>query len=122
MRRSRLTKFILLFILVGPLAVFIFGQLVMFLWNNALVPVLHVSEVNFWQGLGILVLSKILFSSFSGKGGSNRYYWKQRMMWNRMTPEQKEKFKEEWRSRSRRWGNRSWDSENPSGEEAAGQP
>lgn len=122
MRRSRLTKIILLFIVVAPIAIFIFGQVVMLLWNNVLVPVLHVSEVTFWQGLGILVLSKILFSSFNGKGGSNRYYWKQRMMWNQMSSEQKEKFKEEWRNRSRRWGNRSWESEHPSGEEAAGQP
>jgi hypothetical protein len=34
-----------------------------------------------------------------------------RMMWNNMTPEQKEKFKEEWKNRSRRWGYRSRDSE-----------
>jgi hypothetical protein len=57
-----------------------------------------------------LVLSKILFGSFGGRGGSNRYYGKQRMMWNNMTPEQKEKFKEEWKNRSRRCGYRSGDS------------
>jgi Ca2+/H+ antiporter, TMEM165/GDT1 family len=79
-----------------------------------LVPVLHVSTITFWQGLGIFVLSKILFSSFSGKGGSNRcgynrYYMKQRMMWNNMTPEQKEKFKQEWQNRSRKWGYKSWE-------------
>src|SRR6185436_4675546 len=108
MRRSRLTRMIFLFIVVAPIAVFVFGQVVMLLWNNALVPVLHVSEITFWQGLGILVLSKILFSSFSGRGGSNRYYWKQRMMWDQMTPEQKEKFREEWRNRSQRWGHRRW--------------
>ena len=122
MRRSRLTRMIFLFIVVAPIAVFVFGQVVMLLWNNALVPVLHVSEVTFWQGLGILVLSKILFSSFGGKGGSGRYYWKQRMMWNQMTPEQREKFKEEWRNRSHRRGQRSWSSEGTTGEEAAGQP
>src|SRR5258706_12413171 len=109
MRRSRFAKFILIFILVAPLAIFVFGQVVMFLWNNALVPVLHVSTVTFWQGLGILVLSKILFSSFSGRGGSRRDYWKQKMMWKNMTPEQKEKFKEECKNPSRRGGKRSWD-------------
>ncbi len=107
MRGSRFAKFILLFIVIAPIAVFAFGSLVMWLWNEALVPVLHVSPVTFWQGLGILVLAKILFSSFGGRGGPRRNYWKEKMMWNQMTPEQKEKFKEEWNNRRSRWGNRS---------------
>jgi Ca2+/H+ antiporter, TMEM165/GDT1 family len=107
MRRSRLTKFIFLFILIAPVAIFVFGSVIMLLWNNVLTPVLHVSEITFWQGLGILVLSKILFGSFGGRRGSNGYYMKQRMMWNNMTPEQKEKFKEEWKTRSRGCGYRS---------------
>ena len=111
MKRSRWTKIIFLIILVAPIAIFVFGSVIMLLWNNVLTPVLHVSEITFWQGLGILVLSKILFGSFSGKGGSNRYYMKQRMMWNNMTPEQKEKFKEEWNNRSRKWGYRAPGSE-----------
>src|SRR5689334_6566019 len=106
MRRSRFGKFILLFIVIAPIAIFAFGSLVMWLWNAALVPVLHVSPVTFWQGLGILVLAKILFSSFGGRGGPRRNSCKERMMWNQMTPEQKEKFKEEWNNRRNRWGNR----------------
>jgi hypothetical protein len=109
MKRPRLAKMILLFIVIAPVAIFIFGSIIMLLWNNVLVPVLHVSAVTFWQGLGILVLSKILFSSFKGGGGPNRFYMKQRMMWNSMTPEQKEKFKEEWKNRSRRWGYKGWE-------------
>ena len=111
MKRTRWAKFILLFILVAPVAIFLFGKLIMLLWNNILTPVLHVSEITFWQGLGILVLAKILFGSFGGRSGSGHYFKKQRMMWNSMTPEQKERFKEEWKNRSRRWGYRSWDSE-----------
>mgnify|MGYP003396527439 len=37
--------------------------------------------------------------------------WKQKMMWNNMTPEQKEKMKEEWKNRSQRWGHKPWDME-----------
>ncbi len=111
MKRSRWAKFVLLFILVAPIAIFLFGKVIMLLWNNVLTPVLHVSEITFWQGLGILVLAKILFGSFGGRGGPNRYYSKQRMMWNHMTPGQKEKFKEEWKNRSRRWGFRSAETE-----------
>ena len=66
MRRTRIAKMFFLFICFAPIAIFLFGILVMWLWNNALVPVLHVSTVTFWQGLGILVLAKILFGSFGG--------------------------------------------------------
>jgi hypothetical protein len=111
LRHTRWVRFILFFIVVDPIAILVFGGTVMLLWNNMLTPVLHVSTITFWQGIGILVLSKILFSSFNGGGRSCRDYWKQRMMWNNMTPEQKEKFKEEWKNRSRRWGYRFRDSE-----------
>ena len=111
MKRSVWGRRILLFFVIGPIAILIFGGVVMLFWNNVLTPVLHISPVTFWQGLGILVLSKILFSSFSGGSVTRGDNWKQRMMWKNMTPEQKEKFKEEWKNRGRRWGYRSSDSE-----------
>jgi hypothetical protein len=57
------------------------------------------------------VLAKILFGGFRGGWGSRRYYWKQRMRdrWNNMTPEQREKFKQEWQKRCGHWsGYKSW--------------
>ena len=105
MRPNRIAKMIFLFIVLAPIAIFLFGWIIMSLWNNVLVPVLNVHPVTFWQGLGILVLSKIRFSSFGG--GRNRSYgdhWKQRMMWRQMSPEQREQFKEKLRSRARKWG------------------
>ena len=108
-RSSRIGRMILLFILIAPIAIFIFGSVIMLLWNNVLTPVLHVSTITFWQGLGILVLSKILFGGFRGGPGPRRQYWKQRMMqkWDNMTPEEKEKFKQGWQSRCGEWGYRS---------------
>jgi Ca2+/H+ antiporter, TMEM165/GDT1 family len=94
----------LFFIPLAIIGIIVFGGVVMLLWNNVMVPVLHVSAVTFWQGLGLLVLAKILFGGFGGGGGSRRFYSKQKMMWNNMTPEQKEQFKSEWRDRSRRCG------------------
>jgi len=120
MKRSLWARRLLLFVVIGPLAILVFGGVVMLLWNNVLAPVLHISSVTFWQGLGILVLSKILFSSFSGGSGSRRDYWKHRMMWKNMTEDQKEKFKEEWKSRSRRWGYRPSDSETGDEQTSAG--
>jgi len=117
-RLSRPARFFL-FVPLFALGVFVFGEVVMLLWNNALVPVLHISTVSFWQALGILVLSKILFSSFGGKGGYRGNQWKQKMMWNNMTAEQKEKFKEEWQSRNRRWGNKNCEPGSEPGGESA---
>ena len=79
---------------------------VMSLWNNILAVVLHISVITFWQALGILVLSKILFGGF--KGGCGRHnggHWKKEMQekWHGMTSEEREKIKQEWRNRCRVW-------------------
>lgn len=105
-------KMLLLIIVIGPLAILIFGGAVMWLWNNALAPVLHISTVSFWQALGILVLSKILFSSFHG-GGRRHSGWGDRMSkkWHTMTPEEKAAFKQKWENRWWRGGSKPWDSE-----------
>jgi hypothetical protein len=96
----------LFFIPIFFLAVILFGGAVMLLWNNILVAVLNVHMINFWQALGILVLSKILFGGFRGAHWG-RHQWKQGMMqrWEGMSPEEKEKFKQEWENRcGRRFG------------------
>ena len=95
--------FIIPMILLG---IGVFGGAVMLLWNNVLAVVLHISTVSFWQALGILVLSKILFGGFRG-AHFGRHQWKQKMQqrWEGMTPEEREKFKQEWGNRcGRRFG------------------
>jgi Ca2+/H+ antiporter, TMEM165/GDT1 family len=49
--------------------------------------------IGFWQALGLLILSKILFG-FRGRPGGGMY-WRRRMMerWQQMTPEEREKFR-----------------------------
>jgi hypothetical protein len=112
MKRGFWARRILFFILIAALAIFVFGSVVMLLWNNILAPVLNISTITFAQALGILVLSKILFGGFRGGWGPRRHYWKQRMTqkWNNMTPEEKEKFKQEWQKRCGGWGYKSWNS------------
>ena len=96
---------ILLFIIVACVA---FSAIVMGLWNAILVEVLGVKAISFVQALGILVLSKILFGGFRGGGGwgahrRGRWMEMQEKMAT-MTPEEREKFKSEWRSRCEgRW-------------------
>ena len=82
------------------LAGLVLGLLVMLLWN-ALVPELfHGPTVSFVQALGLLVLSHILFRGPGRWGGGWRHErWRKRMdgMMASMTPEEREKFREEWR-------------------------
>lgn len=78
------------------------GWVVMALWNAILPAVLSVKSITFLQALGILLLSKILFGGFKG-GFSNRgranFKMKLQEKFGNMTPEEKEKFQSEWRSR-----------------------
>ena len=110
MKKGFWIRRVALFIVFAAIAIFVFGSVVMLLWNNVLAQVTHVSTITFIQALGILVLAKILFGGFSGGWGSRRYYWKRRMRdkWNNMTPEQREKFKQEWQKRCGHWGYKSW--------------
>jgi Ca2+/H+ antiporter, TMEM165/GDT1 family len=104
-------KKVLMVILIAAAATIVFGFAVMALWNAILPQVITgVKAISFVQALGILVLSKILFGGF-GRGGAfarKRMEWKQQMEQKLagMTPEEKEKFKAEWKNRcgSMRWG------------------
>ena len=110
MKRGFWARRILFFIMVASIAILVFGGVVMLLWNNVLAAVTNVHTITFVQALGILVLSKILFGAFRGGWGPRRYYWRQRMTekWNNMSPEEREKFKQEWQKRCGAWGYRSW--------------
>jgi hypothetical protein len=77
------------------LAVGVFSFLVMNLWNALIPSIFGVRAISFWQALGLLVLSKILFGGFRPPAGRG-LHWRRRMMerWERMTPEEREKFKQ----------------------------
>jgi hypothetical protein len=80
------------------------SYIVMQLWNNILPDVLHVTVISYWQAMGLLVLSKILFSGF-GRGGRGGAPWMHRMeRFKDMSPEDRERFKEQMRARCGKWG------------------
>ena len=83
------------FIILGAGALAFFSWAVMSLWNAVLVPAAGAGIITFWQGLGLLVLSRILI------GGGKR--WRHRGMWRgrceSLSPEEKQQFKEFWRKR-----------------------
>ena len=91
------------FVALGALFLGLFGWVTMSLWNW-LVPALFTGPViTFWQAVGLLALSKILFSGF-GKGGCHRGYqgrWRGKMYekFSNMTPEEREAFKKKMNER-----------------------
>ncbi len=103
-------KKILTGLVIFAAAITAFSAVVMGLWNTILVNVVNVKAVTFTQAMGILVLCKILFGGFGprgggrggkfgpGRGGFERSR-EMREKWAKMTPEEREVFKNEWRSR-----------------------
>ncbi len=85
------------FIVLAIVGIFVFGSVVMMLWNALLPELFHFPMISFWQALGLLVLAKILFGNFRGGGGPGRR-WRRKMEvdFANMTPEQKEKIRQEW--------------------------
>ena len=81
--------------MIGVVAIGVFGFVVMGLWNWLAPAVFGARTITFWQALGILVLSRILFGGFHGRPGHGRH-WRSRMRerWEQMTPEEREKFRE----------------------------
>jgi hypothetical protein len=87
------------FVILGIIGVFVFGSIVMLLWNNLMPVIFHLPLISFWQALGLLILAKILFSGFRGGPKAYGSRWKRNAIregWANMTPEQQEKFKQEW--------------------------
>jgi hypothetical protein len=88
---KRKMKKLMVLIPIGILAVTLFGFIVMSLWNW-LVPAMFGGKlITFWQALGVLVLSRLLFGGFSRHGGRKR--WRVVDNWNQLTPEEQEKFR-----------------------------
>jgi hypothetical protein len=76
----------------------------MLVWNHLLPEILHTGSINYWQAVGLLVLSKILFSGF-GRGHRGGAPWMHRMEhFKNMSPDEKERFREQMRARCGKWG------------------
>lgn len=54
--------------------IFIFGWVVMLLWNWLMPEIFGLKQISYWQGWGLLILSSILFKDFpsGGNEGSKR--------------------------------------------------
>ena len=85
---------VLKILLMVTVAVTLFSFAVMWLWNRLMPNLFGLHVLNFWQALGLLVLSKILLSGFHGRPAFS-HDWRMRFIrrWDQMTPEQREAFR-----------------------------
>jgi len=92
MRRIRIIG--IRFIAIALVAVAVLSVAVMELWNWLAPAVFGGHTINYWQALGLLVLSRILFGGLRGRRG----HWRYRMT-HEMTPEERERFRQGLRAR-----------------------
>src|SRR5262245_35162373 len=78
------------------LAATVMSLVVMTLWNWIIPGLTGWKEITFLQSLGLLVLSRILFGLRMGFGWRHHGHWRARMAerWEKMTPEEREKFRQ----------------------------
>ncbi len=96
---------ILLFFLWISLFLFPIAYLVMYLWNELLPELFSLPAIGYWQALGLLVLSRILFGEFAGFGGPwrgvhRRGPWADR--WHKLSEQEKAEYRERWQQWCRR--------------------
>jgi hypothetical protein len=93
------------FIVAAVAMILVAGGVVMMLWNAILPDLLNVRVLGYWQAVGLLILTQILFRGFGrwkhGRHGMHGHYWKHRLEEKlaALTPEEREKFKAEWKRR-----------------------
>jgi chromate transport protein ChrA len=93
--KTRWVKRGLKIVAMAIVAATVLGFIVQSLWNWLGPVVFGARAITFWQAVGILILSKILFGGFRGRPGYGGH-WRQRMRdrWEKMTPEERERFRQ----------------------------
>lgn len=85
---------------IGVAGLCLIGFVVMALWNALMPPIFGLRAIHFWQGLGLLVLARLLFGGLH-HGRNHGFHRRRRMFerWERMTPEERERFRQGFRGR-----------------------
>ena len=50
---------------------FIFGYIIMLLWNRLMPQIFGVTTITYWQGIGLFILARILLGSFGSNNTNN---------------------------------------------------
>jgi hypothetical protein len=81
-----------------------FGAAVLHLWNWLMPALFGLHTITYWQALGLLGLSWILFQGPRGWMGGPMHRHGMRRRWENMTPEEREKFRAGMRGRCGHFG------------------
>jgi hypothetical protein len=81
------------FVAFGIVAFGAFGLIVSGLWNALMPAIFGLQAINFWQAIGLLILSRILFGGWHG-AGRRRGHGKCVSRWDHLNPEEKERFRQ----------------------------
>jgi hypothetical protein len=94
------------FIILIISGLFGIGAVVMLLWNALLPGIFQLPSIGYWQALGILILSRILFGGFAKPNRSpyNKPHFREKFM--NMTQEEHADFKQKWKDRCSKYKNR----------------
>src|SRR5689334_8808440 len=98
MKKKRKYFWLIPFIVIGLIA--LLSAMVMLLWNAVVTDVLNVKKISYAQAVGIFILCKLLFGSFRPEPPSGFRWgssWRRRLM--DLSPEERERFKQEWQKR-----------------------
>jgi hypothetical protein len=76
---------------------FIGGEIVLNLWNWLAPMLFGLHTITFWQALGLLVLTRMLFGGFGFRGRRGGRHLRDK--WENMTPEERDRFREGMRDR-----------------------
>jgi hypothetical protein len=91
---KRIVKFVLIAVLC-VIALALFGFVVMKLWNWLTPALFGWRQVSYWQAVGVIILTRLLFGRWGGSAGRGGYRRRQiRARWQDMTPEEREKFRQ----------------------------
>src|ERR1035437_6866156 len=110
MRHHSKFKF-LLFIPLVLAGLVLFGYVTMLLWNALLPVIFHFPVITFWQAVGLLALTRLLFGSFCHHGRGHHHPWGHdfRNKWETMTPDEREQFLKMRHSCRTPWGRSPFD-------------
>ena len=87
------------FLVMAVVFIAVMSWVVMSLWNWLVPALFHGPAVEYWQAVGLLLLTRILFGGLRGRGAwhGRGQLWRER--WANLTPEERERMREQLRHR-----------------------
>ncbi len=109
-------KMFFMFVVLAPIFIALYGFAVQYLWNWLLPDIVGATEITFWQALGLIALSKLLFGFGRSGGGKHKcghksHSWKSKMKdkFANMSEEERAQCCDDWNAMKARWKNKDKD-------------